>query len=889
MMKPRPPHLFLRFFRWFCHPELLKHIEGDLMELYHERSEESGKKKADIRFVVDVLLLFRPGIIRPPRGLKDLNTYAMYKSYFKVAFRSLLSKKIYSSINIIGLSVGMTCCLLIFQYVAFEYSFDSFNKNARIYRVIQKSVRGGDETEKATFGWAMGPALQQEVPEVIRYVRLHPEYDNAIISNPSHPDRAFEEQWMYYADSTFFKIFSYPLVSGNPDRALAEPGTVMLSESAARKYFGDEDPVGQTLNVEGWISGNFRVDGVFRDVPANSHLKFDILLPMKDLLQKSRFNESWTAWNWENFITYVGLHDDANLETVEQKFTEILKKNKEEAWSQSNTTGYVSAQPLSDIHLNEDVPVAKAVMGSYRTVYFFIIVGLITLLIALANYINLTTARALDRAREVGVRKVIGAKRRQLIAQFLAESALTTFTAFALSVALSEVFRPFVNDLAGINLTSGLMINLNFWIIFSSIFLATTLLAGLYPAFVLSSFKPAAVLKGNGTKATNSALLRQGLVVLQFTASIVLLVGTAIVYMQLNYMRDMDLGIDLEQILTVSAPRVLPEDTGRANAVENFTQEISRLPEVQQTATSGALPGEEFSWTTSSVRRVAADRFSGVPGAVTYIDTDFARLYGLVLVAGDGFRNVPISAANQTPYPIIANETAIHSLGFETPENAIDQEIDIADGNTCRIVGVFKDFNWSSAHQKHENAFYFLRRGLSKISIKIGTGNLSGTLSSIEKIYKQLFPGNPFLYAFEDVTFAAQYRNDQRFARLFSIFAALAICIACLGLFGLVTFTARQRTKEIGVRKVLGATAVDVVALLSKDYLRLVIIGFLAAVPIAWYIMNRWLEDFAYRIEISAGVFLLAGLTAVLIAVVTVSWQSMKAAIANPVDSLRNE
>lgn len=814
----------------------------------------------------------------------------MYKSYFKIAFRSLLSKKIYSSINILGLSIGMACCLLIFQYVAFEYSFDAFNENQNIYRVIQKSVRGGGESETgATFGWAMGPALAQEVPEVASYVRLHPEYDNAIIANPSQPDKAFEEQWVYYADSTFFKIFSYPVVSGNSEHALAEPGTVMLSESTAKKYFGDEDPVGQTLTVRGWISGSFRVDGIFKDVPDNSHLKFDILLPMVDLLQKSQFSESSTAWDWENFITYVQLHESADLNGIDQKFTELFKKRKEEGWRRANITGYVYAQPLSDIHLNEAIPVAKAVMGSYRAVYFFAIVGMITLLIALANYINLTTARALDRAREVGVRKVIGAIRRQLITQFLVESALTTLAAFALAVAMAEFFKPFVNDLAGINLQSGLLINANFWITFSSIFFATTLLAGLYPAFVLSSFKPVAVLKGKGSGSTSGTWLRQGLVVLQFTASIVLLVGTAIVYAQLNFMRDMDLGINIQQILTVSAPRVLPEDTGRANAVETFTQEVSRLPSVMKTATSESLPGEDFSWTTSSVQRVGADPSSNVPGAVTYIDSSFARLYGLELTAGNGFKNVPISAANQKPYPIIANETAIHALGFETPENAIDKEIDIADGNICRVVGVFKDFNWSSAHQQRENAFYFLRRGLSKISIKMGTANLPGTLSAIEKIYKDLFPGNPFLYAFENEMFAAQYHNDQRFARLFSIFAALAIFIACLGLFGLVTFTAQQRTKEIGVRKVLGATVYNVITLLSKDYIKLVTIGFLIAVPIAWYVMNRWLQGFAYRIDISIGVFLLAGLTAVLIAMITVSWQSVKAAMMNPVDSLRSE
>jgi putative ABC transport system permease protein len=429
----------------------------------------------------------------------------------------------------------------------------------------------------------------------------------------------------------------------------------------------------------------------------------------------------------------------------------------------------------------------------------------------------------------------------------------------------------------------------NFWVAFIAVFIGITLFAGLYPALVLSSFRPAAVLKGRVSKSSFGVAFRQALVVFQFTASIVLLVGTAVVYSQLSYMRNMDLGIDLDQILTVPAPRVLPKGTYQENAVETFTQEIRRLPSVRQTATSDALPGQDFSFWTPSVQRVTEGPSINLRGEVTWIDTTFAGLYGLELVAGKGFNDVPISAADQEPRPVIATETAIRALGFESPESALDQEIDIANGNISRVVGVLRDFNWSSAHRERENAFYWLGRGLGQISIKVSTDNLPATLSSVEKVYQELFPGNPFQYAFVDETFANQYRNDQRFARLFSVFAALAMFIACLGLFGLVTFTAQQRTKEIGIRKVLGASVTNLVTLLSKDLLKLVMTGFLVAIPIAWYTMNSWLEGFAYRIEIGPGVFLLAGLGAILIALATVSWQSIKAALTNPVDSLRDE
>ena len=372
--------------------------------------------------------------------------------YFKIAFRSFSSKKFYSFINVMGLCIGMACCLLIFQYVVFEYSFDTFHEKApNLFRVIRTTIKGGSEPKtSATNGWAAGPTLAQEVPEVVRSVRLHPEEYNVVITNPDRPDKTFEEQWAYYTDATFFQMFSFPLIAGDPAHALSKPGTVVLSQSIARKYFGHEDPIGKTLNAKGWISGTYRVDGIFEDIPTNSHLKFDILLPMVDLLSKSAFSEPKTGWTWHNFITYVQLHEGADLAVVEQKFTDIFMNKMEEDFKPTNTTGYLSLQPLLDIHLNPSISALKAIMGSSQAVYFSAIIGIITLLIAFVNYINLTTARAFDRASEVGVRKVVGAQRRQLIFQFLAESALTILIAFALALALASAFKPSVNNLNSI-------------------------------------------------------------------------------------------------------------------------------------------------------------------------------------------------------------------------------------------------------------------------------------------------------------------------------------------------------------------------------------------------------------------------------------------------------
>lgn len=501
----------------------------------------------------------------------------MLKNYIKMAFRNLGKNPGYSFINIGGLTIGIVCCLLVFQYVAFEYSFDGFNNNAlNLYRVNQTE---GESTLSPLSGYAMGPALTQEVPEVVRFARLHPEYNNAIISNPVQPDKAFEEEQVFYADSSFFWMFTYPLVSGDQEHPLTEPGTVLLSETAAQKYFGNENPIGRILDVTGWVNGTYRVEGVFRDVPANSHLQFDILLPMADLLQRS-YDRPIDAWNWTNFITYVQLRNDADPAEVEQKITDVLRTHYEGVFGQANIQA--DLQPLRDVHLNNDIAAPKAVMGSYRAVYFFIIIGLVTLLIALVNYINLTTARALNRAREVGVRKAIGAQKRQLAVQFLCESALTILVAGAFALFLADLLMPVVNNLVGTHLTNVTWTRMDFWAIFLAMFCIVTLFAGLYPSFILSSFKPSDVLKGNpGTSIGSGMWLRRGLVVFQFTAAIVLLAGTAVVYTQLNYMRNMDLGIHLEQILTVPGPRVLPEGTDQVGAIETFTQELRRLPAVQ--------------------------------------------------------------------------------------------------------------------------------------------------------------------------------------------------------------------------------------------------------------------------------------------------------------------
>ncbi|HYE59078.1 MAG TPA: ABC transporter permease, partial [Rhodothermales bacterium] len=478
----------------------------------------------------------------------------MFKNYLVVALRALRRQRGHTAINVVGLAVGLACCLVIFQYVAFEYSFDRFHEHEPdLYRVTTAMARPGEPLEPGAYTpQSMAPAFTEAVPEILHVTRLHPEYDGAVVVNAAQPDRVFEEKRVFYADPVFLEMFTFPIVAGDAKRALAEPGTALVSESLARKYFGEANPIGQVLTVNGSTEQPYRVTGVFKDIPAESSLEFDLLLPMQDLLRTGYAEEPEGGWSWNNFLTYVQLRPGVNVAEAERKMTEVFRANRAEALQQQNLTARVFAQPLREVHLNAAVTGPDGVlMGSHKTVYFFTIIGLITLLIALVNYVNLATARALDRAREVGVRKAVGAHRGQLVIQFLFESTLTVLAAAVLAVVLAAALSPLVNRLAETRLSAALWMNPAFWAAFVGTLAVGALLAGLYPAFVLSSFRPVAALKGKMGAFGGQRRLRQALVVLQFAASVVLIAGTAVVRNQISYMRHLDLGLDLDQVLTV--------------------------------------------------------------------------------------------------------------------------------------------------------------------------------------------------------------------------------------------------------------------------------------------------------------------------------------------------
>lgn len=882
----QPPRKPLAFLRWFCRGEYVEEIEGDLTELYSKEYKQSSGS-ANRRFTWRVLKYFRPGYIKSFNS--STHSTGMFKNYLTIAWRNLCHNKSFSSLNVVGLSIGMTCCLIIFQYVTLESGFDKFHiKSEELYRVLQAYASPGEQmqTGHAYTAQSLAPAMKSEVPEIVNITRVHSE--NALVSPSQSHEQVFEEDHALYVDASFLKMFTFPMVTGEP--ALAT-GTVLLSEATAKKYFGTGKAEGQILDITGNTDKSYTVAGVFKDVPANSHLQFTMLLPMEDLLRGADYStEPEGGWSWNNFTTYLELHPTADRSEVKRKMTAVFTRHRGEMLKQQGKIAAVNLQPLNDIHLNAEIEGAGSIVaGSYKTLYFFLVIGLITLVIALVNYINLATARALNRSREVGVRKSIGAKRNQLVAQFLYESAFTNISAMLIALVLTLILLPYVNGLAETNLSITQWGEPTFLLAVAATLVTGTLLAGLYPAFVLSSFKPATVLKGRSSSVSGHLWLRKSLVVLQFTACVVMIAGTVIVINQLSYMRNLNLGLNLEHVVSIRGPRVLPENASRGAMLINFREELKKLGGVDGAALSSTLPGQGFNWNGASLRKVTDDPSAAIQGVATYIDSAFAPLYGLKRIAGREFSQVAAreDTANAA-WKIMLNETACKSVGYKAPEEAVDEFVMVGDYR-AQVIGVYKDFKWSSAHQAQQSIIFGRTSSGNYISVRLSTNDLSSVIARMEEIYAKHFPGNLFQYSFVDQTFDLQYKNDQRFARLFSIFAGMSIFIACLGLFGLVAFTAQQRNKEIGVRKVLGASVTGIVALLGKDFLLLVVIGFALAIPLTLYIMNQWLTNFANRTDIGIGTFALAGLLALVIALATVSWQSIKAAVANPVKSLRSE
>ncbi len=812
----------------------------------------------------------------------------MLKNYLTTAFRNLVKRKFFSALNVGGLALGMAACLLIYQYVAFELSYDAFHANAEhLYRITRTRVINGEAQGTDAKTWhGMGPAFAADLPEIQEYTRYSWARMSATVATleATRENKVFMENKLAYADPAFLRMFSFPLLQGDPATVLTEPGTLLLSASMAQKYFGAANPIGKALRV---MNQDYTVKGIFEDGPENSHLQFDFLLPIDDLLQSPQ-DQDTNGWTWANFSTYVHLTPGAEVDKLGRRLSEVVINNR--GGVLDSTYYRIGLQALHDVHLGSadfgTVALSRGLKGSdYKTIYFLTVVALFILLIAWINYINLSTARALDRAKEVGVRKVAGARRSQIVSQFLFESALVNVIALALAVGLSMLLRPLVNELAGVTLTIEGWRDPRFWGGFLAVFGVGVLLVSLYPALVLSSYRPITVLKGRLRAITSGVSLRKVLVVFQFAASMALLTGTYVVYTQVHYMRDRDLGFDLDQTLVVKGPQLMEPGVDEMASINTFKQELNQYSAITQVAASSTVPGGGFSAgiVMSRPNVAPADR---AKIKASFIDHNFLETYGIKVPAGRNF-----SPSLNTEEALVINEAAARLLGFDTNEAALGGKVVLYFGSNpvYTVIGVVEDVNWMSVASEVDPAvFGFSPRG-SFYSVKVNATNVAETLETIQRVYDAVFPGNAFDYFFLDTYFNEQYEADERFGVLFGLFALLAIVVACLGLMGLAALMAAQRTKEIGIRKVLGASVPGITKLLAIDYAKLVLVALVGTAPLMYFVAEKWLSSFATRIEVSLWLFLAPGLVVMLVALLAVSYHTIRVALTNPARSLRYE
>ncbi len=819
----------------------------------------------------------------------------MFKNYFKTAWRNLMKNKVFSFINIAGLSIGMAACLLILQYVSFELSYDQFNKNADdIYRIVNDRYQYSKLVQHGTITYsAIGKAMQDDFPEVINHARVEP-FGKTIISTNN---KKIADQNVVAADNSFLTIFSYPFVAGDVQTALKDPHDAVLSESSARKIFdiknNDFSSVVGKIFIMGTDSTPYKITAVCKDVPENSHLKFDILASYITLYSsKNPYTQADYDFTDSDFWHYIQLKHGTDYKKLEAKFSAFSQRHFQgNKVSGSDEKFYL--QPLSRAHLYSDFEYEIGDTASATVVWGLLIIAALIIIIAWVNYINLATAKSMERAKEVGVRKVAGATKQQLIRQFLTESFIINVVALAIALLLVVPLQSSFNSLMQHQLSLVYLFKkgLNGYSISVALIIlivAGIFVSGFYPAFVLSSFKPILVLKGKFIKSSKGIILRKALVIGQFAITVALIVGSVVVYQQIKFINAQQLGMNISQILIVKAPSLSSFDSSFIVRENSFKEEVAKISSVKGAATSNRIAGDEMG-RAFNIHRTGDNNGDSYTMRNMGIDPNFINVYQIKLLAGRNFENTDYNVDYNKLHNIIINQNAVKMLGYASANAAIGKSITMF-GKQWDIVGVINDYHQKSLRYALEplvlQPFYNTN---DAISIKANTQNLTSTIAQIKAKYATFFPGNVFDYYFLDEKFNQQYANDELFEKAFGLFSGFAIFIACLGLFGLSLFATTQRTKEIGVRKVLGASISNIILLLSKDFIKLIIVAFIIASPVAWFVMHNWLQDFAYRINISAWIFIVAGLLSVVIALATISFQAIKAAIANPVKSLRTE
>lgn len=867
----KPPELFLRFFRWFCNPSFAEDIEGDLKEMFIRDASTGNVARARFRFSLNVIRLFRPGIIKSFSNQSAFNNPSpMFRNYFITSVRSLAKSKGFSAINIIGLSVGLATFSLIAFYVYHELSFDRYHKNGdRIFRIVENLRTENELLLQSTSSPPMGPRMMKDFPEVEKYVRF--QNWSLLVDRKGV---TFYESDSYIADSTVFDVFSFNLVKGDKRTALREPFSVVITETMAKKYFGNEDPLGQMLKMD---YDNFTVTGVMEDVPENSHFRFSNLISFSTWSRNpnnKRGEED--GWFWNGFHTYLLLRDAQSADNVRAKMKGFIDKNIEKGGMYYED---LPLQPLHSIYLATQRSWENGTRGNMNNIYVLSIIAVFILLIACFNYINLATARASRRLKEVGLRKALGAQRRMLVMQFLGESVIVTILASMIAAVLAWIALPAFRTLVETQLSLSILPDP--WIVVLGVVLLIlfiAFLAGAYPALIISGFHPLQIFRPSTKGVYSHHNFRRILVSLQFVISITLVAGTLLVHDQIELVRNQDLGFNKNAML------LLPTngDTAIRNHVDFIKNELKEIKGVRSVTASANVPGRS---TNNLYTEIEMTDGKMSPSNINYnfVDHDFLPTYDMALIAGRNFSR-EVQADDTTAFLI--NETGVKDFGW-TAEEAIGKKVQMQ--YLGKIIGVMKDFNYRSLHMKVEPIMFVLTKGVSRLSLRLDENDIPATVARVQQRWNELVPHLPFDYSFLDADFDRQYKADQQLGKVVGIFTGLSIFIGCLGLLGLASFAVERRTKEIGVRKVLGASVANVVMLIAREFVVLIVVALVIATPITWYLIQRWEQNFTLQAVINPIRFLMAGSFVFIIAWITISFLSFRAATANPTKALRHE
>lgn len=875
MGRNNPPQLPLRFFRWFCHPKLRDNIEGDLMELYEERKIKSGKWKSDLRFIVDVLLLFRPGIIKPTEGTHTLNTYGMYKSYFKIGWRNLFRNKAYTVINIAGLAMGITCCIILFLIVDHGRSYDKYHsKGDRIYRVV--SMSKGNEGFKFTQGIpiALPFAFRDDFAQVDQVAFTSYRRGNTITVVEKDKLTKYEEkEGVAFTEPSFFKIFDRKILMGSADKGLDDISEALISRKWALKYFGREDVLGEIIEFE---SKPYKIMGVMEDVPTNTDLPFELVLSYATI--KSEYEKGGWGHVSDSDNCYFLLKEGADISSVEQQIPAFVKKHQPESILAENETPYI-LQPLYSIHSDmrfgnygKKLPVAAQIA--------FTVIALFLLISACINFVNLTTAEAVKRAREVGIRKVLGSTRKQLVSQFIVEALIVTIASIVISLFAADLLLGFINPF----LNSSLVLNLfsqSIWIFLVTLIIVVITFAGFYPAWMVSGFNATLALKNlMGNKGSKGFSLRKGLVVLQFFISQFFIIGTIVMTRQMSFMQNQDIGFAKDAIITIPIPDQSENSPTSGSARQALKNEILRLPGVENVSLNYSPPSYNAVLTSSFSLAGSSQEFST---QVKQVDGNYIQLFQFELIAGE------LLADHDSMRNTVVNEKLARTIGFENSREIVGKEISLW-GKNLLVTGVVKDFNTQSlSHAVEPVVLVNNASGFQSLSVKLVPYQMQATIEQIRSQWEAHYPGYIFSYEFIDEQIRNMYNGERKTTVLMNIFAFIAIFIGCLGLLGLVMFMTNQKTKEVGVRKVLGASVVSIVVLFLKEFAKPILIAFALSAPLAALLMNNVVDEFAYKTTIGPAIFFFSFLITFSIAFFTVGYWSVKAAMANPVKSLRSE